>query len=186
MKVSVAISNRHVHFTKEIYEELFGDAPFESKRALNQVGEYASIYTVDLEYNGKKIEHVRVVGPLRKYNQVELLGSDLEYLGIDAPARKSGKVDNTPGIKVINGDKSVILESGVIRAERHIHMNQELASKLGFKDEDKVIVHAGDKDFDANIKVSDNGYYEMHIDKDEALEYNLETGDEVEYEKMED
>ena len=102
MKVSVAISNRHVHFTKEIYEELFGDAPFESKRALNQVGEYASIYTVDLEYNGKKIEHVRVVGPLRKYNQVELLGSDLEYLGIDAPARKSGKVDNTPGINRVS------------------------------------------------------------------------------------
>lgn len=35
-------------------------------------------------------------------------------------------------------------------------------------------------EFDAKVKVSKNAYFEVHIDKDEALEYNLNNNDEVE------
>ena len=186
MKVTVAISNRHVHLTKETFNKLFPGEKLESKRDLNQVGEFASFHTVDLECNGQKIEHVRVVGPFREYNQVELLGSDLSLFKLNAPTRRSGVLEDTPGITIINNDKKVTLDGGVIRAERHIHINTKDADKMGLKERDVVIVHGKNKDFDANVKVSDNGYFELHIDKDEAVEYGLETGDEVEYEKLED
>ena len=82
MKIKVGVSNRHVHLTKEDYEKLFPGKTLEKRNDLNQVGEFASTDTVDLYYNGKTIEHVRVLGPFRKYNQIELLGKDFIFFGI--------------------------------------------------------------------------------------------------------
>ena len=176
MKVKVAVSNRHVHLTKETYERLFGNSNITVKRYLNQIGQFAADQVVTLEYNNKTIEHVRIVGPFRSYNQVELLKTDLDYLGIDEYVRKSGDIKGTPGITIINEDNKVTIDEGVIREERHIHVNTN--DNLGLNNNDEVIV---DNRFNAFIKVSDDGYYELHIDKDEALEYNLNTGDEVEF-----
>ena len=176
MKVKVAISNRHVHLTKEVYKELFNKEELPVKRYLNQIGEYASDEVLTLKYNGKILENVRIVGPLRNYNQVELLKSDFDYLGIEEIVRKSGDVKGTPGITLINDNKKITLEEGVIRQERHIHVNTN--DNFGFLDRDEVIVNGK---FNAFIKISDNGYFELHIDKDEAKEFNLENGDEVNF-----
>ena len=178
MKVKVAISNRHVHLTKEVYKQLFNKEDLPVKRYLNQIGEYASEDVVTLKYNDKIIENVRIVGPFRKYNQVELLKSDLDYLGIKEYIRRSGDIKGTPGITIINGKTKVTLNEGVIREERHIHVNTKDVDKLKLNDNDEVLVN---NLFNAFIKVSDDGYYELHIDKDEALEYNLNTDDEVEF-----
>ena len=181
MKVKVNISNRHVHLAKETYEKLFGNTDIKVKRNLNQIGEFASFDTVNLKYNNKIIENVRIVGPFRSYNQVELLKSDLDYLGIEEVVRKSGDIEGTPGITIINKDNEVTIDKGVIREQRHIHVNTLDKDKLNLQDNDEVIVN---NMFNAFIKVSDNGYYEMHIDKDEALEYGLNIGDEVNFEKI--
>ena len=172
MKVKVAISNRHVHLTKEVYKKLFNKEELSVKRYLNQIGEYA----VTLKYNDKIIENVRIVGPFRKYNQVELLKSDLDYLGIKEYIRRSGDIKGTPGITIINDNNEVTINEGVIRQERHIHVNTN--DKKGLFDREEVIVN---NMFNAFIKVSDNGYFELHIDKDEAKEYNLQNDDEVEF-----
>ena len=37
---TIAVSNRHLHLTKEIYDQLF-DEPISIKRPLNQVGEFS-------------------------------------------------------------------------------------------------------------------------------------------------
>ena len=178
MKVKVAVSNRHIHLTKETYEKLFGNSNITVKRYLHQIGQFASDQSATLEYNGKQIEHVRIVGPFRNYNQVELLKSDLEYLGIKEMVRKSGDIKGTPGITIVNENNKVTINEGVIRAERHIHVNTKDKDALGLNDNDEVIVN---NKFNAFIKVSDDGYFELHIDKDEALEYNLFTDDEVEF-----
>jgi propanediol utilization protein len=91
-------------------------------------------------------------------------------------------LDDTPGITLKVGDKSYKLDNGVIRAERHVHVPTKNEEKLGLHERDKVLLHANGKTFDANVKVSDNGYFEVHIDKDEALEYGLKNGDEIELE----
>ena len=180
MKISVGVSNRHVHLTKETYDYLFEGKQIEKRNDLNQIGEFASNDTLDLVYNGKIIEHVRVLGPFRDYNQVELLGSDLKYLGLDAPVRRSGNLIGTPGITLKNGSKVLILDHGVIRAERHIHVPTSKENELNLHERDTVELQAGKIKFSALVKVSQNGYFELHIDKDEAEDYGLKNGDIIE------
>ena len=45
---TIAISNRHVHLSKEIYEKLF-DEPLSMKKPISQIGEFASLQTVTLK-----------------------------------------------------------------------------------------------------------------------------------------
>ena len=179
MDIKVGVSNHHVHLTKEDLYSLFGEGyELTKKRELVQIGQFAADQTVTLENNNKKIEHVRIVGPFRNYNQVELLKSDLDYLQIDEYVRRSGDIKGTPGITIINDNNKVTINEGVIRAQRHIHVNTRDKDKLNLNDNEEVIIN---NLFNAFIKVSDDGYYELHIDKDEALEYNLDTNDEVEF-----
>lgn len=182
MKITVGISNRHVHLDKDTYSYLFDNDELEVRNYLNQVGEFASTETVNLEYKGKRIEHVRIVGPFRNRNQIELLESDLTYLGLDAPTRRSGMLENTPEIIIENAGKKVLTD-GVIRAEKHIHVPTNRQEELGLYERDVIKVIAPNKEFTAQVKVSDNGYFELHIDKDEGFEYGLKSGDEVELQK---
>ncbi len=183
MKVTVGISNRHVHLTEKTYEFLFENKTLTKKFDLNQIGEFASTAKVTIVYGGKEIEGVRVVGPFRDQNQVELLGSDLEYLELDAPTRRSGDLKDTPMVTLRIGKKS-IETSGVIRAERHVHVPTSREDELNLHERDRVRLDAHNKSFEANVKVSDNGYFELHIDKDEALEYGLQSGDEIELTRL--
>ena len=70
MKLNVGVSNRHVHLTEEVYNYLFDNKNIEKKFDLKQKGEFASTDCIDLEYDGKIIEHVRVLGPFRNACQV--------------------------------------------------------------------------------------------------------------------
>lgn len=184
MKVPVGISNRHVHLTKEAYDYLFDGKVLEKKKDLNQIGEFASTDTVTLEYNGKEIEHVRIVGPFRSRNQIELLGTDLEFFGLDAPTRRSGDLHDTPTIRIKVSSKYIDTD-GVIRAERHIHVPTSKEEELHLHERDRVILRSPKVTFDAWVKVSDNGYFEVHIDKDEATQYGLEPSSEVEIDHVE-
>ena len=180
MKISVGVSNRHVHLTKETYNYLFNGKVIEKRNDLNQVGEFASTDTIDLVYNNKIIEHVRVLGPFRNDNQIELLGTDLKYLGLNAPVRRSGDLKGTPGITLKNGNKTIDVNHGVIRAERHVHVPTNRENELNLHERDIIEFKTDKYTFSAHVKVSDNGYFELHIDKDEAAEYGLNNGDIIE------
>lgn len=184
MKVKVGVSNRHVHLSKEVYNKLFNNEPLNVKRKLNQIGEFVSDKKVTLMNNGKIIDNVTVVGPLRDYTQVELLDEDFDYLSLEKIVRMSSDLENTPGISIISNGNVCKIDKGVIKACNHIHVNSKDVCKLGLKNNEKVIINLGKQSFEATIRVSDNGYYEMHIDKDIARLYNLNTGDEVCYEKL--
>lgn len=179
MIIKVGISNHHVHLTKESYAYLFKNKEIEVRNPLNQVGEFASTDTVTLKYDAKTIDHVRVVGPFRNHNQIELLKSDLDYLGLNAPIRRSGDLEDTPSIEIWV-DECHIATDGVIRSERHVHVPTKEADTLGLYERDIVKLSAPKGDFYANVKVSDNGYFELHIDKDEAIEFGLSSNDELE------
>lgn len=179
MRVTIGVSNRHVHLTEDTYNYLFNNKKIEKRNDLNQIGEFASTDTVDIEYDGKIIEHVRVLGPFRNKNQIEILESDIKYLNIDAPTRKSGDLDNTPSVILKNGDKSVNTD-GVIHAERHVHVPESLEKILNIHERDEVIIMTPNTKFNAFVKVSPNASLEIHIDKDEASEYGITNGQEVE------
>jgi len=180
-KIKVGISNKHVHLTKEVYEQLFNE-PLEKAKDLNQVGEFASNQFVDLKTEQGIISHVRIVGPLRKYNQVELCQSDAYRLGLKPPVRRSGDLANSSSITLIGPKGEIKLDNVCILAERHVHMNTKELEKYGVKDGQLVqIVVPGSRRaiLDAHIKASDNGYMELHIDRDEANALLLENDQEV-------
>ena len=178
--VKAFISNRHVHLTKETYDLLF-DHELTKKNDLGQIGEFAANETVTIKNGDKKIENVRIVGPLRKYNQIEISKKDARGLGVNPPVRRSGNLDNTPTI-TIETPKGSVTTSGLIIANRHVHMNPEFALKYGVNDGQKVkIIIPGDKSgvMDAEIKVTPNGVYELHIDTDDANAFLIENNDDV-------
>lgn len=179
---TIAISNRHVHLTKETYETLF-DEPISMKKPLNQIGEFASNQTVTIKTPKSEMTGVRVLGPFRKYNQVEISRNDAYKLGINPPVRQSGDLEDSETITLIGPKGEITLENTCIQAERHIHMNENKARELGLKNEDIVRLKIDtDKggEMEAFVKVSSNGFYEIHIDTDDANCFLLKTGDEVE------
>lgn len=180
--IKVGISNRHVHLTEETYKKLFGDKSLTKKYDLNQVGEFASYKVLTLKTEKGSISDVRIVGPFRNYNQVEISKSDAEYLGLTPPMRRSGDLKNSASIELISEHGDVFLESACILANRHVHMNEEVAKEMGLEDNERVqIVVKGDKSciMDAYVKVSSNGFLELHIDVDDAEFFGLNNGDEV-------
>ena len=94
MDINVGVSNHHVHLTREACDILFGEGyELTKKRDLVQIGQFAANETVNLEINGRLLEHIRVIGPLRNYTQVELLERDNKFLGLNAPIRTSGDLE---------------------------------------------------------------------------------------------
>lgn len=181
----IAVSNRHVHLTEEIYNKLF-DEPLKMKRPLNQIGEFAAFQTVTLKTEKGEIPNVRLIGPLRAYNQVEISRTDAYDLGLNPPVRQSGDLEDSETITVVGPLGEVTLENACIQAERHVHMNKKKAEELGLKHEDMVkLIVNNDKGgiMEAFVKVKDNGFFEIHIDRDDANCFLLKTGDEVIIEK---
>lgn len=183
MKVVVGVSNKHVHVTNDVWSKLFGDREIEVRNFLNQPGQFASTSTVDIKIDNISLEHLRVVGPFRSYNQVEISASDAKILGVNPPRRQSGDLDGSLPVTLCGPNGEASLEFGLILAEAHIHMGNEMAEDLMFNNNDEVWIIKNDKKlFKAKIKVSDKAYFELHIDKDEEVLYDLHTGDFVEFE----
>lgn len=190
MRVTVGVSVRHVHLSQEHADQLFGKGyEFRKLRMLRQPGQYACEETVTLIGPKGSIPNVRVLGPVRPYTQVEVSKTDCFVLGINAPVRDSGDIENTPGIKVVGPAGSVDLEKGVILPFRHLHLHPDDAAELGVKDKDLVAVRTtGERRLileNVLCRVSPNYVLEFHIDTDEANAAGLRNGDSVQVIRVE-
>jgi acetate kinase len=172
--IPVAISARHVHLTQEMVERLFGEGyELTERNPLSQPGQFAANETVTIVGPKRTLENVRILGPTRSRNQVEISRTDEFFLGIDAPVRASGDVKNTPGCTLIGPAGEATLEDGVICAWRHIHMTPEDAEHFGVQDKDvvEVAIQSAGRDLifgDVLVRVSPKYKLEMHIDTDEG------------------
>lgn len=178
VKVNIGISARHLHLNQETYDLLF-DHPLTVKKALNQIGQFASNETVTLKTSQGEISNVRIVGPLRSYNQVELAQSEARILGIEAPVRRSGVLDGASLIKVITPKNEVEIPAAII-ANRHVHFSLDDAKKMGVVDKQKLKLEIpGVKRgvVDVEAKVSEDGFFEVHLDTDDANAFLLKNGD---------
>lgn len=185
-KVTVGLSNKHIHLSKEHIDILFGEGHVLTPiKDLSQPGQYACDEKVDLVGPKNTIKGVRILGPARKETQVEISISDGMTLGIkNLCIRDSGKTEGTPGVKIVGPKGEVVLSKGVIVASRHIHMHTSDAQKYGLKDKDIVSVKVGGLRgliFDnVLIRVNDEYALDMHIDVEEGNAAGLKNGDEVE------
>ena len=177
--VKINISARHVHLTREAHAKLF-DHDLTVRNPLNQVGQFAANETVTVKTAKGVFENVRIIGPLRSYNQVELSMTDARKLGIKPPVRKSGHLDGAE-VVTISTPKGEITEACCIIADRHVHMNPDTALKLGVVDDEMLkLAIPGVKSgvIDVKAKVSDDGYFEVHLDTDDANAFLINPQDE--------
>src|SRR6187401_994310 len=94
----VNISARHCHLTPEAVEALFGKGhQLTVHKWLYQEGQFAAKETVTLiGPRSRVISNLRILGPCRNLNQVELAYTDAIALGFDIPLRASGNIAGTP------------------------------------------------------------------------------------------
>ena len=178
--IPIAVSARHCHLTAATFARLFGpDATPTPARALSQPGQFACEERVTLVGPRERIEGVRLLGPLRDVDQVEISRTDEFRLGVDAPVRDSGNVRGSAPIVLEGPHGTVRLTEGLICARRHIHMHPDDARALGVEDRDEVAVSivGGERDLvfgDVLVRVSERYALEMHLDTDEANAAELE------------
>ncbi len=182
MKVSIGVSNRHVHLKKEHLYILFGnDYELEKKSDLNQPGQFSSTALVTLKTNKSEINNVRVLGPVRSYTQVEISKTDAYKLGINPPIRNSGDLKNSSSILIVGPKGSVQIEEGCIIATRHIHILPSQIRMYGLEGKEKVNVKiSGEKGgiiTNVYLKVSEDSYFELHLDTDDANAHLVKNGD---------
>ncbi len=171
--IPLGVSNHHVHLSAADYQALFPNQPLTVKKELKQPGQFAAEQTVTIAGPKGHLKNVRILGPLRNQSQVEISRTDARSLGVTAPLRLSGKLGETPGIKMISPFGEITLKEGVIVALRHIHMSPLDALVYGVQHGDsvKVAIEGSSRKTifdDVAVRVSPEMTLEMHIDTDEA------------------
>jgi acetate kinase len=177
----VEVSAHHIHLTQEHVESLYGKGHQLTKHAdLSQPGQYACKEQLAIIGPKGRIERVRVLGPTRKFTQIEIAMTEQFKLGIHPPIRESGDIADSPGCTLEGPTGSLTVDRGVICAMRHIHMTPEDALRYGVRDKSFVRVRiGGDRELifgDVLVRVSPSFSLAMHIDTDEANAAHVTTG----------
>lgn len=179
----VNVSARHCHLTQEAVEALFGPGyQLKIHKDLYQDGQFAAKETLTLiGPRSRIISNLRILGPCRNFNQVELAYTDAIALGFDIPARLSGNIEGTPGCMLMGPAGFFEMKEGVIRALRHAHLGEDDAAFYGVKNDDKMKLRihgpCGLTLDNVLIRVTKGFKLEIHIDTDEgnASGLNKET-----------
>ena len=178
----VNVSARHCHLTEEAVETLFGQGhKLTPMKWLYQEGQYAAKETVTLVGpRSRVISNLRILGPCRILNQVELAYTDAISLGFKVPVRMSGKIEGTPGCMLMGPNGFFEMKEGVIRAAPHAHLSPEDADYYGVKTGDMMKLRIGGDlgmTFDRLLARVDPSFkLEVHIDTDEANAASITTG----------
>lgn len=180
--IPIAVSARHLHLNEESFKTLFGeDAEPTKYKDISQPGQYACEEKVNLIGPKNSIEGVRLLGPFRRNNQIEISRTDEFRLGLDAPVRDSGRTKDSAPITLEGPAGRLELEEGLICARRHIHMHPDDAEYYGVENGDniEIAIDSEGRDLifgDVLIRVSQKYKLEMHIDTDEANAAELTRG----------
>jgi putative phosphotransacetylase len=140
---------------------------------LYQDGQYAAQESVTLiGPRSRVISNLRILGPCRDINQVELAYTDAISLGFDIPVKASGDIAGTPGCMLMGPAGFLELPEGVIRALPHVHMHPDDAAFYGTKGGDFIKLRVGGEvgmTFDRILVRVDEAFkLEVHIDTDEG------------------
>jgi putative phosphotransacetylase len=170
----VNVSARHCHLTPEAVEVLFGKGhQLTPMKYLYQEGQYAAKESVTLiGPRSRVISNLRILGPCRNMNQVELAYTDAIALGFEIPLRLSGKIEGTPGCMLMGPAGFFEMPQGVIRALRHVHMHPKDAAFYGVENGEEMRLKIGGPcglSLDRLlVRVDPSFKLEVHIDTDEG------------------
>ena len=153
----VNISARHCHLSQASVELLFGKGhQLTPMKDLYMDGQFAAKESVTMiGPRSRVISNLRILGPCRDFDQVELAYTDAISLGFKIPIRNSGEMDK-----------------GVIRAAPHVHMAPADAAYYGVENKSYMKLRVGgdigvtfDQIF---VRVDPAFKLEVHIDTDEG------------------
>lgn len=187
----VETSAHHIHVTQETLDYLFDGDGLKVVKELSQPGQFASDKKLDIIYHAQiknketgevtikdnMIKGMRILGPVRKENQVEISMTEARSLKANnVPVRESGDLEGSAPVTLVNplNGKKVDCEKGMIIAKRHIHMTPVDAENFGVKNGDIVAVKIKSSNGrsailgDTVIRVSEKYALAMHIDTDES------------------
>jgi putative phosphotransacetylase len=174
MNITLEVSARHIHVTKEVLAALFGEgAALHNKRELSQPGQYLTEERVRVEGPRGSLE-MSILGPERPATQVEISMTDARTLGLTAPVRESGDVQGSAPCRLVGPAGSYELPEGVIIAKRHAHLTQVTAEKHGFQDKSVARLKVdgpGGRTLvfgDVAVRVSPGFSDAVHLDTDES------------------
>lgn len=176
----VNVSARHCHLTQEAVEALFGKGhKLTVHKWLYQEGQFAAKETLTLiGPRSRVISNLRILGPCRSLNQVELAYTDGIALGFDLPLRLSGDIKGTLGCMLMGPAGFFEMGEGVIRALRHVHMSPTDADFYGVKAGEAMNLRIGgpcgislEK---LLVRIDKSFKLEVHIDTDEGNACNLQ------------
>jgi len=176
----VNVSARHCHLTPQAVEVLFGNGhQLQVHKGLYQEGQFAAKESVTLiGPRSRVISNLRILGPCRNLNQVELAYTDSIALGFDIPLRLSGNIMGTPGCMLMGPNGFFEMQEGVIRALRHVHMSPADAEFYGVNNHDEMRLGIGGPcglTLDKMLARVDKSFkLEVHIDTDEGNACNLQ------------
>ena len=176
----VNVSARHCHLTQAAVEALFGKGhQLQPHKWLYQEGQFAAKETLTLiGPRSRVISNLRILGPCRNLNQVELAYTDAIALGFEIPLRSSGDIKGTTGGMLMGPEGFFEMQEGVIRAMRHVHMHPTDAEFYGVKPGGQMQLRLGgpcglilDRML---VRVDPSFKLEVHIDTDEGNACNLQ------------
>src|SRR2546428_12661335 len=129
----VNISARHCHLTQDAVETLFGKGhQLQVHKWLYQEGQFAAKEALTLiGPRSRVISNLRILGPCRTLNQVELAYTDAIALGFEIPLRLSGNIEGTPGGRLMGTAGVFGTTHSRIPALRHVHMHPAEADYYG-------------------------------------------------------
>lgn len=174
MKILVEISARHVHLSQADFKILFGkDAEPTIKKSLSQPGQFACNEKIKIIGPKDELKNITILYPFRAQTQVEISLTNSKKIGLNAPIRDSGDLENSPGCILVGPKGKLKISKGVIVAKRHIHIDPKTAIDFNLKDNQNVNVkicsEARSLIFgDVFVRINKNFLPAMHIDTDEA------------------
>ena len=187
-KAVIMGSGRHCHVTREVFEALFGQgAELTEVRKLNADPKAGFLAAEKVTLIAPKREvHISILGPFRRYTQVEISRTDAVELGYEIPLMSnSGKLAGTGAVKLVGPKGSVDLAEGLMIVRRHVHLNPDEAKLLGCGPDDVLRVHVGGPralTFE-QVAIADNSPgcpSVMHLDYDEMNALGITNADGVE------
>jgi putative phosphotransacetylase len=176
----VNVSARHCHLSPEAVEILFGKGhKLTVHKWLYMDGQFAAKETVTLiGPRSRVISNLRILGPCRNFNQVELAYTDAIALGFEVPLRSSGNIKDTPGCMLMGPEGFFEMKEGVIRAARHVHMHPDDAEFYEVKNGEMMRMKIGGPCAltldEMLVRVDKSFKLEVHIDTDEGNACNLQ------------
>ncbi len=178
--VPIEASGRHVHLTAAQAKALFGHG-LTPERELSQPGQFLAKERLTVIGPKGEFQNVAVLGPERSAAQVEISLTDGRVLGIEPPIRLSGQAENTPGVTLQGPLGSITLPSGVMAAQRHIHLSPEEGRRFGVTDKQTVCLRTFTSRpavfCDVVVRIDPNFRAAVHLDFDEANACGFRKGD---------